>query len=112
VLPVGTGSVTASSVSIPAASVQTTAGYLLVSSFALRGTATLTEPATYDARVPVVSSTARSSTLLVTDALATTTGLTAVPRAVSQQATTGVGASLSWACALTEVGGTDHVPLR
>jgi hypothetical protein len=86
VLPVGTGSVTASSVSIPAASVQTTAG--------------------------VVSSTVRSSTLLVTDALATTTGLTAVPRAVSQQATTGVGASLSWACALTEVGGTDHVPLR
>ena len=96
VLPVAGGSVTASSVSISSASVPTTAGHLLVSAFAVRGTAALTEPATYDARVRVVSSTATSTTLLVTDALATTTGMTTVPRATSVQPTTGVGAALSW----------------
>jgi hypothetical protein len=62
----------------------------------LRGTAALTDPATYDARVRVVSSMATSTTLLVTDALATTTGMTTVPRATSVQPTTGVGAALSW----------------
>ena len=35
----------------------------LVSAFAVRGAAALTEPATYDARVRVVSSTATSTTL-------------------------------------------------
>jgi hypothetical protein len=73
VLPVAAGSVTASSVSIPAASVQTTVGYLLVSS--LRGTRHGLADRARDVRRP---------------------GPGAVPRAVSQQATTGVGASLSW----------------
>ncbi len=96
VLPASGGSVTASSTSIPAASVATTAGYLLVSTFAVRGTASLTEPATYDARARLVSPTSRSTTLLVTDAVATTTGSTTLPQAVSAQATTGLGASMSW----------------
>jgi hypothetical protein len=95
-LPASGGSVTASSTLIPAASVATTAGYLLVSTFAVRGTASLTEPATYDARARLVSPTSRSTTLLVTDAVATTTGSTTLPQAVSGQATTGLGASMSW----------------
>jgi hypothetical protein len=95
-LPASGGSVTASSTLIPAASVATTAGYLLVSTFAVRGTASLTEPATYDARARLVSPTSRSTTLLVTDAVATTTGSTTLPQAVSAQATTGLGASMSW----------------
>lgn len=100
-LPASGGSVTASSTLIPGASVATTAGYLLVSTFAVRGTASLTEPATYDARARLVSPTSRSPTsrsptLLVTDAVATTTGSTTPPQAVSAQATTGLGASMSW----------------